>query len=218
MKLIDDLRNLDRNNIGGWPHSVKVFFIVIVLVVILLLGWYFYISGKQDTLHTAQKQETVLKQQFEKKQAKVVNLKALKAQLAQMNEMLSQMLQELPSKTEMPALLVSISQTAQAAGLETDVFKPEPEIPKQFYAIKPIALTMKGTYHQFGTFISGVASLPHVVILTMHNVSLKAAKSGGGKDAPPPGGELKLTGTVRTYRYLGDKESTSKRGKKKGGK
>ncbi|HEX5961700.1 MAG TPA: type 4a pilus biogenesis protein PilO [Rhodanobacteraceae bacterium] len=207
MKFFDDLRNLDRNNIGGWPRSIKGFFIAVVIIVIVFVGWYFYISGQQDTLSTAQQQEVTLKQEFETKQAKVVNLDALKAQLAQMNEMLSQMLRELPSKTEMPALLINISQTAQAAGLETDLFQPKSEIPQEFYAVQPIALKMQGTYHQFGTFISGVASLPRVVILTMHDVSLSAAKSGGGRDAPPPGGQLMLEGTVQTYRYLGDEEA-----------
>lgn len=221
MKFFDDLRNLDRNNVGGWPKSVKGFFIAVVIVVILFVGWYFYISGEQDTLTTAQQQEVTLKKEFEDKQAKVVNLDALKAQLAQMSEMLSQMLRELPSKTEMPALLVNISQTAQSAGLETDLFQPKPEIPQEFYAIQPIALKMQGTYHQFGTFISGVASLPRVVILTMHDVSLTAAKAGGAKDAPPPGGQLMLEGTVQTYRYLGDEEAKGKNEKapaKQGGK
>ncbi|MGH8232808.1 MAG: type 4a pilus biogenesis protein PilO [Rhodanobacteraceae bacterium] len=220
MKFFDDLRNLDRNNVGGWPKSVKYFFIVLVIVVILFVGWYFYVSNQQETLASAQQQEVKLKQEFEQKQAKVVNLDALKAQLAQMNEMLSQMLRELPSKTEMPALLTTISQTAQAAGIETDLFKPLPETPKEFYAIQPIALKMQGTYHQFGTFISTVASLPRVVILTMHDVSLRSAAKGGGKNAPPPGGQLMLEGTVQTYRYLGDEESKGgkKKPAKKGGK
>jgi type IV pilus assembly protein PilO len=221
MKFFDDLRNLDRNNIGGWPTSVKGFFVALVIIVILFFGWYVYVSGQQETLTTGQQQEVKLKQDFEAKQAKVVNLNALKAQLAQMNDMLSQMLRELPSKTEMPALLVNISQTAQAAGIETDLFQPKPEIPEEFYAIQPIALKMQGTYHQFGTFISGVASLPRVVILTMHDVSLKPAKSGGAKDAPPAGGVLMLEGTVQTYRYLGDEEAKAKDTKtpaKQGGK
>ncbi|TAN08453.1 MAG: fimbrial protein [Rhodanobacteraceae bacterium] len=219
MKFFDDLKNLDRNNIGGWPTSVKGFFVAIVIVVIVFLGWYFYVDGQQGVLATGQQDEVKLKQEFQSKQAKVVNLDALKAQLAQMNEMLSQMLRELPSKTEMPALLVNISQTAQAAGIETEEFTPKPEVPKEFYAIQPIALKMQGTYHQFGTFISGVASLPRVVILTMHDVSLTAVKTSG-KDGPPVGGELTLQGTVQTYRYLGDEEA--KGGKpapaKKGGK
>ncbi len=207
MKLIDDLRNLDRNNIGGWPKSVKTFFTVLVILVILLVGWYFFISDKQDELATARQQEVQLKQEFVEKQAKVVNLEALKAQLAQMNDMLQQMLRELPSKTEMPALLVNISQTALSAGLETELFKPGPEIPKEFYAEQPIALRMIGTYHQFGTFISGVASLPRVVILTMHDVSLHPAQATSARNAPPPAGQLVLEGTVKTYRYLADEET-----------
>src|SRR6185437_11412856 len=107
MKFFDDLRSLDRNNIGGWPTSVKGFFVAIIVIVILFLGWYFYISGQQDTLASGQQKEVTLRHEFEDKQAQVVNLDALKAQLAQMNEMLSQMLRELPSKTEMPALLVN---------------------------------------------------------------------------------------------------------------
>ncbi|MGH8124231.1 MAG: type 4a pilus biogenesis protein PilO [Rhodanobacteraceae bacterium] len=219
MKFLDELRNLDRNNVGGWPKSIKGFFIAIVVIVILLLGWYFYISNQQESLTSGQQQEVQLKHEFETKQAKVVNLDALKAQLAQMNEMLSQMLRELPSKTEMPALLVNISQTAQAAGIDPELFKPAPEVPEQFYAVKPISIKMEGTYHQFGTFISGVASLPRVVILTMHNVSLKPAQTSGGKDSPPLGDKLVLQGTVQTYRYLGDEESKGdKPAAKKGGK
>lgn len=216
MSLASDFRNLDRNNVGGWPKSVKALIIVAIIVVILFAGWWFFISGQQDTLASGQRTELTLKEEFKTKQAKVVNLDALRAQLAQMNDMLSQMLRELPSKTEMPALLTTISQTAQAAGIETDVFKPQAEIPKEFYAIQPISLKMQGTYHQFGTFISGVASLPRVVILTMHDVSLNAANKSGS-DAPPTGGQLVLQGTVQTYRYLGD-EDAKKPAPPKGGK
>ncbi|HET6912408.1 MAG TPA: type 4a pilus biogenesis protein PilO [Rhodanobacteraceae bacterium] len=206
MKLLDDLRNLDRNNIGGWPRSVKTFFIVALVAVLLFAGWYFYISGKQDDLASAQAKELQLKDEFSSKQAQVVNLEALKQQLAEMNDLLRQMLRQLPSKTEMPALLVDISQTALSAGLETELFQPGQEHPKEFYAEQPIAIRMMGTYHQFGTFISGVASLPRVVILTMHDVSLQAAQAAG-KNAPPPGGRLTMEGTVKTYRYMGDEET-----------
>ena len=206
MKLIDDLRNLDRNNIGGWPRSVKLFFVVVLIAVILFAGWYVSISGKQDDLATAQTQEVQLKQEFTTKQAQVINLQALKQQLAEMNDLLRQMLRQLPSKTEMPALLVDISQTALSAGLETELFQPGPEHPKEFYAEQPIAIRLQGTYHQFGTFISGVASLPRVVILTMHDVSLHPTQAAAG-NGPPPGGQLTMEGTVKTYRYLGDEET-----------
>ncbi|MGH8163011.1 MAG: type 4a pilus biogenesis protein PilO [Rhodanobacteraceae bacterium] len=208
MKLIDDLRNLDRNNIGGWPRPVKTFFTALVVILILLAGWYFFISSKQDDLAATQQKEVQHKQEFTEKQAKVVNLQALKLQLAEMNDLLRQMLRQLPSKTEMPALLVDISQTALSAGLETELFQPGPETPKEFYAEQPIAIRMIGSYHQFGTFISGVASLPRVVILTMHDVSLHPEQATTG-NAPPPNGQLVLEGTVKTYRYLGDEETNA---------
>ena len=206
MKFLDDIRNLDRNNVGGWPQSVKVFFLALLCAVVLLFGWYFFVSDQQDGLKTLAGKEDQLKQEFSAKQAKSVNLEALQQQLDEMQDMLRQLLRQLPSKTEMPELLVDVSQTAQSAGLESDLFQPGPETPKDFYAEKPITLRMTGTYHQFGTFISGVASLPRVVILTMHDVSLQAAQAAG-KNAPPPGGRLTMEGTVKTYRYMCDEET-----------
>jgi type IV pilus assembly protein PilO len=206
MNLLNDLRNLDRNNIGGWPKSVKMFFTVLVFVVIALLGWYCVISNQQDELQGLVGKELQLRQEFSDKQAKSVNLEALQQQLDEMKDMLRQLLRQLPSKTEMPELLVDISQTALSAGLQTELFQPETEVSKDFYAERPIKLRMVGTYHQFGTFISGVASLPRVVILTMHDVSLtplKAPTKGAEADA---NGQLVLQGTVKTYRYLDDEE------------
>ncbi|HET6553701.1 MAG TPA: type 4a pilus biogenesis protein PilO [Dyella sp.] len=203
MKFLNDLQNLDRNNIGGWPKSIKIFFTVLLFAVVMLAGWYFFVSDQQDSLQQAASKEEQLKQEFSQKQAKSVNLEALQQQLDEMQDMLRQLLRQLPSKTEMPELLVDISQTALSAGLETELFQPGPEAPKDFYAEKPIQLRMVGTYHQFGTFISGVASLPRVVILTLHDVSLTPKN----KDAKGGGGQLVLQGTVKTYRYLEDDES-----------
>jgi type IV pilus assembly protein PilO len=216
MSFFSDLQNLDKNNVGGWPQSVKIFFTALVLVVVLLLGWYFHVSDQQDSLNTLANKENQLKQEFSTKQAKSVNLEALEQQLNEMQDMLRQLLRQLPSKTEMPELLTDISQTAQAAGLEPDLFQPGPETPKDFYAEKPITLKFTGTYHQFGTFISGVASLPRVVILTLHDVTLtpKAPTKAGAAGS----GQLVLQGTVKTYRYLDDDESaaaTNKAGAKK---
>ena len=127
------------------------------------------------------------------------------------------MLRQLPSKTEMPDLIVDISQTALATGLTTELFQPGPETPKEFYAEKPISLRMVGSYHQFGAFVSGVASLPRVVILTMHDISLKPRSNanGGGirRDVP-----LELSGTVKTYRYLDEEEPAASAASAKGGR
>ncbi|HEY9131372.1 MAG TPA: type 4a pilus biogenesis protein PilO [Dyella sp.] len=218
MKFLDELRNLDRNNIGGWPQSVKVFFTVLVFALIMFLGWYLLISDQQDQMTQLTGKEQQLRQEFSQKQAKAVNLEALQQQLDEMQDMLRQLLRQLPSKTEMPELLVDISQTALSAGLETELFQPGAETPKDFYAEKPITLRMVGTYHQFGTFISGVASLPRVVILTLHDVSLtpKGAPNGGKPGAGATlsnNGQLVLQGTVKTYRYLEDDETADAKAK-----
>jgi type IV pilus assembly protein PilO len=211
MSFFDDLRNLDRNNVGGWPKSIKTFFAVLIFTLILLAGWWFKIRDQQDDLEQKQRQEETLKKDFQNKQAKVVNLPAYRKQLEDMKEMLRTMLRQLPSKTEMPDLLVDISQTALAAGIVVDLFQPGAEVIKEFYAEKPIQLKMLGTYHQFGTFISGVASLPRVVILTMHDVSLRPVKAASAPNAPAlaSGGELSLEGTVKTYRYVDDDEAAA---------
>jgi len=218
MKFFDELRSLDRNNIGGWSRSVKLFFTVLVFLIVMFLGWYLYVSDQQDTLASLASKEVSLKQEFTQKQAKAVNLEALQQQLDEMQDMLRQLLRQLPSKTEMPELLVDISQTALAAGLEIQVFDPGSEKPKDFYAEEPIELKMVGTYHQFGNFISGVASLPRVVILTMHDVSLSTQLPVGPNGEPPAGGQLVLQGTVKTYRYLEDNESAESKATKGKGK
>lgn len=204
MKL-SDFRNLDRGNIGGWPQSVKMTICIVLFVLLVAAGWYLEINDQQDQLQQKQGQEEQLKKEFSEKQAKVVNLDALKDQLNEMRSMLRQLLRQLPSKTEMPELLVDVSQTALSSGIATQLFQPGAEAVKEgFYAERPIQLRMLGTYHQFGKFISGVAALPRVVILTMHDVALKPtdAKSSNG-------GQLLLEGTVKTYRYVEDDEGDS---------
>lgn len=197
------LRNLDTSNPGGWPTSVKLFFCAIVAVVILFLTWYVFVGDQQTELETLARTEADLKQQFEQKQAKAANLEPLKLQLVEMEKTLIEMIRELPSKTEMPELIVNISQTALASGIQNELFKPGQETKKEFYAEKPISLRMVGTYHQFGDFVSGVAALPRVVIMTMHDISLKPRATGPGvsKDS------LVLEGTVKTYRYLDQDET-----------
>jgi len=217
MKLLDDLRSLDRNNVGGWPKSVKTFFTVLLFLVIMLVGWYVVVSDQQDQLQTLANKEEQLKKEFSEKQAKSVNLEALQQQLDEMKDMLRQLLRQLPSKTEMPELLVDVSQTALSAGLQQELFQPGTEIPKDFYAEKPIQLKMIGTYHQFGAFISGVASLPRVVILTMHDVSLTPLNAPAKGSEPAANQLLVLQGTVKTYRYLEDSETSEGSKPKKAG-
>lgn len=198
-----NLKELDFNNIGGWPQQAKIGLYVIVAALILFLSWWLLVRDKLDTLAGLERTEVELREEFETEQGKASNLEPLKLQLAQMEQQLQQMLRQLPSKTEMPDLIVDISQTALATGISNELFQPGPEEPKEFYAEKPIALRMVGSYHQFGAFVSGVASLPRVVIMTMHDISLKPRGEGAGITA---NSALELAGTVKTYRYLDEEE------------
>ena len=204
------LSDLDFNNIGNWPQNYKIGFCVLVGFLILLLSYFLLIKGKREELQGLESQESDLRSDFEDKAGRAANLEPLKQQLAQMEQVLQQMLRQLPSKTEMPDLIVDISQTALSSGLSNELFQPGPETPKEFYAEKPIALRMVGSYHQFGAFVSGVASLPRVVILTMHDISLKPRDTKG---RITDNSALELSGTVKTYRYL-DEEETAEQEKK----
>ncbi|MGN6512065.1 MAG: type 4a pilus biogenesis protein PilO [Lysobacteraceae bacterium] len=200
------LKDLDFNNTGAWPREFKIGFCVLLGLLIFGLLYWFFVRDKTTELEGLEHQEASLRQEFETKEGRAANLEPIKLQLAQMEQQLQQMLRQLPSKTEMPDLIVDISQTALATGLTSELFQPGPETPKEFYAEKPIQLRMVGTYHQFGAFVSGVASLPRVVILTMHDISLRPnnpSKDVGIKDSIP----LELSGTVKTYRYLDEEEA-----------
>jgi len=203
------LNELTLQNTGSWPQEYKIGLCVIVIVAIVGAAYWFFARDKTDELETLERQESELRKEFSDKQGRAANLEPLKLQLAQMEQQLQQMLRQLPSKTEMPDLIVDISQTALATGLSTELFQPGPETPREFYAEKPISLRMVGSYHQFGAFVSGVASLPRVVILTMHDISLRprGATTGIRRDVP-----LELSGTVKTYRYLDEEEPAASQG------
>lgn len=199
-----NVRELDFNNIGGWPNEARIGLYVLVALLIVGLGWWVFVRDQRETLAGLERTESDLRSEFETKQGRASNLEPLKQQLAQMEQQLQQMLRQLPSRTEMPDLITDISQTAIATGISNELFQPGPEVPLEFYAEKPIALRMVGSYHQFGGFVSGVASLPRVVIMTMHDISLKPrgnSDAGIRENAP-----LELAGTVKTYRYLDEDE------------
>ena len=195
------LKELDFNNMGAWPQQAKIGFCVIIGLVIVGLAWYLFVQDKRVELASLERQEADLRNEFETKQGRAANLEPLKQQLAQMEVMLQQMLRQLPSKNEMPDLIVDVSQTALASGINNELFQPGPETQLEFYAEKPISLRMVGTYHQFGAFVSGVASLPRVVIMTMHDIQLKPRSAGDTT--------LVLEGTVKTYRYLDEDEEVA---------
>lgn len=204
--MISELRDLDFNDVGSAPPSVRYLILGILLLVIMVGGYFLLIKNKVEQLERVEKQELALRADFEYKQQKAANLEAYEAQLAEMQELLETMFRQLPGKTEMDKLLVDISQTALGAGIDVQLFQPNAETKHDFYAERPISVRMLGDYHQFGEFVSGVASLPRVVILTMHDIALRRVGDkdvGVGRNS----GQLILEGTVKTYRYVDEEEA-----------
>lgn len=189
---IQELNELDFSNIGDWPAIVKAL-LILILAGLLVAGWYFlYAEDQYKELERVERVEQDLRQDFEIKQARAANLDAYRAQLAEMRESFGSMLRQLPNKTEVADLLVDVSQTGLAAGLEFELFQPQGEVPKDFYAELPIKIRVIGDYHEFGEFVSGLAALPRIV--TVHDVKISPRRGDSAG--------LQLEATAKTYRYL----------------
>ena len=197
---LSDLNNLDLSNIGSWPVAAKAIAIVVLCAAVLGAGYYFDTQHQLKDLREVERKEAKLKQEFETKQAKAANLEAYRQQMKEMQESFGTMLRQLPSKTEVADLLVDITQTGLASGLEFELFRPRGEIPKEFYAELPITLSVKGGYHEFGEFVGGIAALPRIV--TLHDISISGST---GAEA-----DLKMEATAKTYRYLDEDEGGGK--------
>jgi type IV pilus assembly protein PilO len=199
MSIVDELRSLDTSDPGRWPLPIRVGAVAIVFVAAVALGIYLLVINQEmPLLRAAERQEVDLRAQFEDRQRKAANFDAYRAQLAEIERDFGAMLRQLPGKTEVPSLLVDISQTGLGAGLEEQTFTPMGEIQKDFYAELPIKLRYTGSYHELGNFVSGIAALPRIV--TLHDISNRPV-NGNNPD------ELTLDVTAKTYRYL-DEEAT----------
>ncbi len=188
-----ELRHLDFNNVGSWSRAARATVVCLSGLLMIAAGYWLFIRDQYALLEQTQMQESGLRTAFEAKQQKVANLDAYKRELVQMRISFGTLLRQLPSQTEIANLLQDISQTRAAVGLDEDLFKPEPERPKEFYAEAPIRIRVTGTYHQFGQFASGLAALSRIV--TLDGIDIKPA----GKDAE---GKLVMEAIATTYRYL----------------
>jgi type IV pilus assembly protein PilO len=211
-ELFDQLRNLDPNDPGRWPGAVRIAAAVLLFALAASAGyWYFVWKAKRPELLEARAKETELWQTLETKARKAANLQAYKDQLAEMEKSFGAMLRQLPDKTEVPNLLVDISQSGLAAGLEEKLFQPQGEVRKDFYAELPIRIRLTGTYHEMGNFVSGIAALPRIV--TLHDIEI--AQPGRGA---APSGDLVLNVIAKTYRYLDEDEQAKAAPEAKGKK
>lgn len=193
---LSDLNELELSNIGEWPTVAKAL-IIGLLCGLIGFGWYYFIVSEQlRRLDAVRAEELTLRATFENKQKKAAKLEAYREQLVEMRKSFGAMLRQLPDQTEVAALLVDVSQTGLAAGLEFELFQPSGEQDRDFYAELPIRMRVNGQYHEFGNFISGLAALPRIV--TIHDVAISAPSGDDGA----PGKRLALEATVKTYRYL----------------
>jgi type IV pilus assembly protein PilO len=207
MNLMEEIRSLDPSDPGRWPlpfraGAVAVWFLLLTLALSYVFVW----QNQRPELQRRESEEQDLREQFRTKHAKAINLEAYKQQLADIERSFGALLRQLPGKTEVPNLLVDISQTGLAAGLQEKLFTPAPEEKKDFYAELPIKIRLSGSYHQFGEFVSGIAALPRIV--TLHNIEIKP----DSKDAYD---QLTLDVTAKTYRYLDEEEIASAEAEKR---
>lgn len=210
MSFLDDLRNINPNDFSSWPLPVKIGGIGVTSVLILVAGFWFLIQGGLDEYAAGQKKEEGLRETFLSKKALAVNLPAYKQQMEDIRRTFGSLLRQLPNTTEVPDLLVDITQAGLGRGLEFVLFRPEKESPKDFYAELPISIEIRGSYHDLAQFISDVAALPRIV--TVGDISV-AVPGGTAK-----GNVLSMSARARTYRYLDDAGSAAKAPAKPGGK
>lgn len=211
MNFLEQIRSLDFKDIGRWPLLFRALGIAIVFVLLsVLLIWQFVWSdnGNLPELRKAEAEQKSLWATFDQKQRRAANLEAYRQQLAEIERTFGAMLRQLPGRTEVPSLLVDISQTGLAAGLQERLFQPGAETRRDFYAELPIKIQLTGGYHEFGLFVSGIAALPRIV--TLHDIEITRGNVRGGgarRGAPVPSDQLTLNLTAKTYRYLEEGEA-----------
>jgi type IV pilus assembly protein PilO len=198
MNLLEELQSLDPRDPGRWPLAIRAGAVGLCFLVLTIALIYFFVWDEQrPELQRREDTEQQLRDEFRTKHSKAVNLDLYKQQLKDIERSFGALLRQLPGKTEVPNLLVDISQTGLSAGLEEKLFQPQAEQKKDFYAELPIKIRLTGSYHQFGQFVSGIAALPRIV--TLHDIQINTAT----KDAYD---QLSLELTAKTYRYLDEDE------------
>jgi len=201
VNVLEELRALDPQDPGRWPLPVRIGAVAICFVVLaFVLSYVFVWQNQKPELERRESEEATLREEFRTKHAKAVNLDMYKQQLKDIERSFGALLRQLPGKTEVPNLLVDISQTGLAAGLEEKLFQPSPEQRRDFYAELPIKIRLSGSYHEFGEFVSGIAALPRIV--TLHDIEIKPTSTAKDADSD----SLTLDLTAKTYRYLDEDE------------
>jgi type IV pilus assembly protein PilO len=200
-RILNDFQNLPKD-VGAWPLAPRVAALVGVFVLILFVGWYVWWSDQIDTLVQHQQDEVRLREEFVTKKTQAVNREQYVQQMNEIVRAFGVLLKQLPSKSEVEALLVEINQSGMGRGLQFELFKPASEVFKDFYAELPINVRLTGRYHDFGAFAGDIGRLSRIV--TLNNISI--APNQQTKD-----GTLIMEAVTKTFRYLDEEELAAKR-------
>jgi len=194
----------DFKRIGTAPVVLKGIICILACAAVIGAISHLMIKPQFDELKLVEAKELQLRSKFDSEQAKAANRTAYVEQLEEMKKTFNVMLRQLPNKTDIESLLVDLSQTSVASGLDVEFFKPESEVPREFYAEYPIRISVTGQYHQFGKFISGLASLPRIV--TLSNIDIAEMRLNGSSPNLNEASRLKMDLVATTYRYIEEDE------------
>ena len=197
--LLSQFKGLTLENVGTWRMAPRITLWLIVLIACGVGGWFGLWSGQKDQLEQLQSEEARLREDYKSKLQQAINLDELRKQREQVSQYVLTLEKQLPSKSEMDALLSDINQAGVGRGLDFELFRPGQTNVKEYYAELPIAIKLTGKYHDLGAFASDIANLPRIV--TLNNLNLAAGKAGS----------LTLDATAKTYRYLDAEELASQR-------
>jgi type IV pilus assembly protein PilO len=194
MNFFDELKNVDPKTPGSWPWLIKIAAFVAMFLVVVATGAVFAWQGEWDDLQRVRQEEEKLRDTYLSKKREAINLDIIKKQLIDTQQSFGALLKQLPSKSEMDALLTDINQAGLGRGLQFDLFKPGPEVATGVFTEQPIRITVTGNYDDLGKFASDISQLPRIVTLNDINV------------VPGAGGGLSMDAVAKTYRYLDEDE------------
>lgn len=204
--IVEDFRTLDPKDPGLWPLAPKVLVIVCVFAAAIACAWLFGWSSQWSELEAAQTEEAGLKEDWLKKKQQAINLEAYRKQLEEIKLTFGEQLKQLPNASEVETLLVDINQAGLGHGLQFDLFKPQSEVRKEFYAELPITIKVSGTYHELGEFAGDIAKLSRIV--TLNDIEINPVKDD----------TLAMTAVAKTFRYLDTEEVAQQKKTQSSGK
>lgn len=194
MNLIEELKNIDPKKPGSWPWLVKSTAFIAMFLLVIVLGALFDWQGEYTNLTNIRQNEEKLRETFLTKKRVAINLDIIKKQLIDTQESFGALLKQLPSKSEMDALLTDINQAGLGRGLQFDLFRPSAEVATGVFTEQPISIKVTGNYDDLGKFASDISQLPRIV--TLNDISI----------SPATGGILSMDAVAKTYRYLDESE------------